>query len=154
VDAALRVIEPLIPTRVRKRAIERAVAFTVEHLNGEDGIGAIFPAMVNSVLMFDALGYDENYPQRTIARRGIDKLLVIADHEAYCQPCVSPVWDTGLFCHALLEVGDERSVAQANKGLEWLKSRQILQLKGDWAHNRPNLRPGGWAFQYNNPHYP
>jgi squalene-hopene/tetraprenyl-beta-curcumene cyclase len=154
VDATLRVIEPLIPTRVRKRAIERAVAFTVEHLNGEDGIGAIFPAMVNSVLMFDALGYGENYPHRATARLAIDELLVIGENEAYCQPCVSPVWDTALLCHALLEAGDERSVTQANEGLEWLKSRQILQLKGDWAHDRPNLRAGGWAFQYNNPHYP
>jgi squalene-hopene/tetraprenyl-beta-curcumene cyclase len=154
VDAALRVIEPLIPARMRKRAIERAVAFTIEHLNGEDGIGAIFPAMANSVLMFDTLGYDENYPHRAIARRAIEKLLVIDEDEAYCQPCVSPVWDTGLLCHALLEVGDERNIAQADKALEWLRTRQILDLKGDWAHNRPHVRPGGWAFQYNNPHYP
>src|SRR5690606_37666142 len=25
---------------------------------------------------------------------------------------------------------------------------------GDWACRRPGLRPGGWAFQYANPHYP
>ncbi|HEY7302456.1 MAG TPA: squalene--hopene cyclase [Xanthobacteraceae bacterium] len=154
VDAALRILEPLIPSRVRKRAIKRAVAFTVEHLNREDGLGAIFPAMVNSVLMFDALGYGETYPHRAIARRGIEKLLMIGEDEAYCQPCVSPVWDTSLVCHALLEVADERGVAKAQKGLEWLADRQIVDVVGDWAHNRPNLRPGGWAFQYNNPHYP
>jgi squalene-hopene/tetraprenyl-beta-curcumene cyclase len=154
VDAALRILEPLIPSRIRKRAIESAVAFTNEHLNGEDGTGAIFPAMVNSVLMFDALGYPESYPHRAIARRAIEKLLVIGDGEAYCQPCVSPVWDTSLICHSLLEVADERSVAKAQNGLDWLTGKQILDVAGDWAHNRSHLRPGGWAFQYNNPHYP
>ena len=67
---------------------------------------------------------------------------------------MSPVWDTGLTCHALLEVGGERAVAQARKGLEWLTPLQILDVKGDWIARRPDVRPGGWAFQYANPHYP
>jgi squalene-hopene/tetraprenyl-beta-curcumene cyclase len=154
VDAFLRVIEPMIPTRIRKRAVDRAVAFTIEHLNGEDGIGAIFPAMVNSVLMFDTLGYPKDHPHAAIARHSVEKLLVVTDKEAYCQPCFSPVWDTGLTCHALLEVGGERALAQVDKSLEWLKGKQILDVAGDWAEQRPTLRPGGWAFQYNNPHYP
>jgi len=154
VDTLLRVIEPFIPNGIRKSAVDRAVAFAVEHLNGEDGIGAIFPAMVNNVLMFDTLGYPKDHPHAAIARLAVEKLLVIADDEAYCQPCYSPVWDTGLACHALLEVGGERALAQVDKGLEWLESKQILDVAGDWAERRPNLRPGGWAFQYNNPHYP
>ena len=79
---------------------------------------------------------------------------MVHEHEAYCQPCVSPVWDTGLTCHTLLEVGDERAVAQARKGLDWLVPKQILEVKGDWVARRPDVRPGGWAFQYANPHYP
>src|SRR5262252_4243441 len=154
VDVLLRVIEPMIPTRIRKRAVERAVAFTIEHLNGEDGIGAIFPAMVNSVLMFDTLGYRKDHPHAAIARLSVEKLLVVTDQEAYCQPCFSPVWDTGLTCHALLEVGGERALAQVDKSLQWLKGKQILDVVGDWAEQRPGLRPGGWAFQYENPHYP
>jgi squalene-hopene/tetraprenyl-beta-curcumene cyclase len=154
VDILLRLIEPLIPKSIRKRAVDRAVAFAVEHLNGEDGIGAIFPAMVNTVVMFDTLGYPEDHPQRAIARLAVEKLLIIGDDEAYCQPCHSPVWDTGLTAHALLEVGGERALAQVNKSLEWLKTKQILDVAGDWAAARPNLRPGGWAFQYNNAHYP
>ena len=67
---------------------------------------------------------------------------------------MSPVWDTGLACHALLEVGGERAVAQARKGLDWLVPQQILDVEGDWAARRPDVRPGGWAFQYANPHYP
>jgi squalene-hopene/tetraprenyl-beta-curcumene cyclase len=154
VDTLLRVVDPIMPTALRKRAIERAVAFTVEHLNGEDGIGAIFPAMVNSVVMFDTLGYPEDHPHRAIARLSVEKLLVIKDDEAYCQPCHSPIWDTGLACHALLETGDARAREQVAKGLDWLKPKQILDLKGDWAEARPDVRPGGWAFQYNNAHYP
>ena len=110
VDVVLRAAEPWFPKRSRQRAIDRAVAWVTERLNGEDGLGAIFPAMANSVMMFDVLGYPEDHPQRAIARRSVEKLLVVHEHEAYCQPCVSPIWDTGLACHALLEVGGERAV--------------------------------------------
>jgi squalene-hopene/tetraprenyl-beta-curcumene cyclase len=153
-DSALHALEPLFPKRSRRRAIERAVAWVSERLNGEDGLGAIFPAMANSVMMFDVLGYAEHHPQRAIARKSIEKLLVMHEHEGYCQPCVSPIWDTGLVCHTLLEVGGEHAPAHARKGLEWLVPRQILDVKGDWIARRPDIRPGGWAFQYANPHYP
>jgi squalene-hopene/tetraprenyl-beta-curcumene cyclase len=153
-DSALHAFEPLFPKRPRQRAIDRAVAWVSERLNGEEGLGAIFPAMANSVMMFDVLGYPPDHPQRAIARKSIEKLLVMHDREAYCQPCVSPIWDTGLTCHALLEVGGERALAQARKGLEWLVPKQILDVKGDWIARRPDTRPGGWAFQYANPHYP
>src|SRR5690606_14440121 len=137
--------EPLFTKKLRQRAIDAALAFIEERLNGEDGIGAIFPPMVNVVMMYDALGYPEDYPPRATTRRGIDKLLVVHDEEAYCQPCVSPVWDTVLTAHALLEAGDDASVAKAHAGLDWLKPRQVLDVKGDWAAKRPDVRPGGWA---------
>jgi squalene-hopene/tetraprenyl-beta-curcumene cyclase len=156
VDIVLRVIEPLLLRRLpsRQRAIDRAVAWVGERLNGEDGLGGIFPAMANSVMMFDVLGLPESHPQRAIARASVEKLLVVHEHEAYCQPCVSPIWDTGLACHALLEAGGKRAVAQVKKGLDWLTPTQVLNVRGDWIARRPNLRPGGWAFQYANPHYP
>jgi squalene-hopene/tetraprenyl-beta-curcumene cyclase len=154
VDVVLHFLTPMFPRRWRQRAIERALAWVTERLNGEDGLGAIFPAVANSVMMFDALGYPEHHPQRAIARKSVEKLLVVHEHEAYCQPCVSPIWDTALTCHSLLEVGGDRAVAQARKGLEWLVPNQILDVKGDWMARRPDIRPGGWAFQYANPHYP
>ena len=154
VDNVLRAAEPLFPKRMRTRAIDRAVAWVGERLNGEDGLGAIFPAMANSVMMYAALGYPQDHPQRAIARQSIEKLLVVHDDEAYCQPCVSPIWDTGLACHALLEAGGERVVAQVKRGLDWLVPMQVLDVRGDWIARRPELRPGGWAFQYANPHYP
>jgi len=154
IDAVLRAAEPLFPQRLRQRAIAGAVAFVTERLNGEDGLGAIFPAMANSVMMFDVLGYAKDHPNVVTARRSIEKLLVIKEHEAYCQPCVSPVWDTALVCHALLEVGGPSAVAPAVRGLDWLAPLQVLDVAGDWVVARPHVRPGGWAFQYANPHYP
>jgi len=154
IDAVLRALDPAFPKGPRRRAIDKAAAFVTERLNGEDGLGAIFPAMVNSLLMYDVLGLPPDHPNVTIARASIEKLLVIKEQEAYCQPCVSPVWDTGLVCHALLEVGSEAAVSRAGKGLAWLKPLQELETKGDWAVRRPDVRPGGWAFQYANPHYP
>jgi squalene-hopene/tetraprenyl-beta-curcumene cyclase len=154
VDNVLRATEPYFPKRTRQRAIDRAVAWVGERLNGADGLGAIFPAMANSVMMFDVLGFPEDHPQRAIARKSVEKLLVVHDNEAYCQPCVSPIWDTGLVCHALLEVGGERVVGDVKRGLDWLIPKQVLDVRGDWIARRSDLRPGGWAFQYANPHYP
>jgi squalene-hopene/tetraprenyl-beta-curcumene cyclase len=150
----LRAIEPVMPRGPRQRAIEKAVAFVTERLNGENGLGAIFPAMANTVMMFDVLGYPADHPQRATARAAIDKLLIVKDTEAYCQPCVSPVWDTALAAHALLESGGTPAVDSVGKANDWLVARQVLDVKGDWAEQRPDLRPGGWPFQYANPHYP
>jgi len=154
VDAMLRFADPLIPAAIRRRAIRKAVAFVAERLNGEDGLGAIFPAMANTVMMFDALHYPRDHPDVVIARRAIDKLLVTSGDEVYCQPCVSPVWDTVLVSQSLMEVGSARALESVRRGLLWLKDRQVLATIGDWADQRPRVRPGGWAFQYANPHYP
>jgi len=105
-------------------------------------------------MMFDVLGYPADHPDVAIARRSIEKLLVIKPEEAYCQPCVSPVWDTALVCHALLECGTAATNKEADRGLKWLTPLQVLDIPGDWAVQRPNVRPGGWAFQYANAYYP
>src|SRR6202020_3646545 len=65
-----------------------------------------------------------------------------------------PVWDAALTAHALLEAGGEAGAEPVRAALDWLAPLQILDVKGDWAAQRPNVRPGGWAFQYANPHYP
>ncbi len=153
-ERQVRRLEPRIPARLRQRAIARAEAFVRERLNGEDGLGAIFPAMVNAVAMFDAMNVPRDDAGATIARRSVDKLIVDRGDEAYVQPCLSPVWDTALMSHALLEVGTPEAIDAATRGLEWLRPLQILDLDGDWTHRRPGLRPGGWAFQYANAHYP
>jgi len=153
-DRLLKAGDGLWPTKLRQRAIRACEAWVVERLNGEDGLGAIYPAMANSVMMFDVLGYREDHPVRAIARKSVENLLVIKEDEAYCQPCVSPVWDTALAAHAMLEAGGDANIASADAALGWLKPRQVLDVAGDWAEERPGVRSGGWAFQYNNAHYP
>jgi squalene-hopene/tetraprenyl-beta-curcumene cyclase len=153
-DRVLKVIEPYWPKALRERAIDRCRSFVAERLNGEDGLGAIYPAMANAVMMYDALGEPPDHRERAIARRALDKLLVVRADEAYCQPCVSPVWDTALVAHTLMETGEKEAIAAVRRGLDWLLPLQELEAKGDWADRRPQLRPGGWAFQYRNAHYP
>jgi squalene-hopene/tetraprenyl-beta-curcumene cyclase len=128
--------------------------FVKERLNGEDGLGGIFPAMANSVMAFDALGYPRDHPDMITARRSIDRLLVIRNGKGYCQPCLSPVWDSGLASLAMLEVGYDPDGPVLSQVLTWLTGRQILEVRGDWVSKRPNVRPGGWAFQYWNDFYP
>ena len=150
-DRALKRGDRLWPSALRRKAIAACVAFVTERLNGVDGLGAIYPAMANSVMMFDALGYAADHPARAAARESVERLLVVREDEAYCQPCVSPVWDTALAAHAMMEAGEQ---PRADAALDWLRPRQVLDVKGDWADERPHVRPGGWAFQYNNDHYP
>ena len=90
----LRAAEPFFPKAGRRRAIDKAVAFVTQRLNGEDGLGAIYPAMANSVMMFDTLGYAPDHPDAAIAWQSVRNLLVMQQDRAYCQPCLSPVWDT------------------------------------------------------------
>jgi squalene-hopene/tetraprenyl-beta-curcumene cyclase len=139
---------------MRQRAVKKAEEFVTERLNGLDGLGAIYPAMVNSVMMYDALGYPLDHPARVTARESIERLLVIKDDEAYCQPCVSPVWDSALAAHTMIEAGTEADLDAVRGSLDWLLPRQVLDVEGDWIDKRPGVRPGGWAFQYNNAHYP
>jgi squalene-hopene/tetraprenyl-beta-curcumene cyclase len=153
-DWCLKRFEPFWPREIRAWAIDECVRWTTERLNGEDGLGAIYPAMANSVMMYDTVGVPPDDPRRAIARRSVEKLLVIKDEEAYCQPCVSPVWDTALVCHALLETHSPEAEAAVARGLAWLKPLQVLEVKGDWAEEKPDVRPGGWAFQYRNDYYP
>ncbi len=152
-DKVLRHLEPNILKAGKKKAIKKAVQFFTERLNGEDGLGAIYPAMANAVMAYHALGYAKDHPDMVTARNAVEKLFTERDKEIYYQPCLSPVWDTCLAAHALLESGDKDD-PKLKASLDWLKDRQILDVRGDWTVRRPNVRPGGWAFQYENAHYP
>ncbi|MBV9911974.1 MAG: squalene--hopene cyclase [Sinobacteraceae bacterium] len=154
IDRIFRVLDPLIPKVMRRRATRRAEQWFVERLNGEDGLGAIFPAMVNALEAMVFLGYPSDDPRRVTAKRALQKLLVSNGTSAYCQPCVSPVWDSALAALAMQESGDPQAIAAAERAFEWLKTKQLTDEPGDWQVQRPHLRGGGWAFQFANPHYP
>ncbi|WP_348759898.1 squalene--hopene cyclase [Candidatus Methylocalor cossyra] len=153
-----RRLEPLIPKAVRQKATEKARDWFVERLNGVDGLGGIFPAMVNAYEALDLLGYPPHHEYRRLAREAIDRLLVVKDDYAYCQPCVSPIWDTGLSTLALQEANrydrDPRTEAALAASLRWLASKQLTDHPGDWRVRRPKVEGGGWAFQFNNTYYP
>ena len=153
-DRIGRVADALVPRAVRGRALRLAELWINERLNGEDGLGAIFPAMVNALEVMVLLGYADTDPRRVTAKRAIYKLVVSSEHSAYCQPCLSPVWDTALAALALHEEGAPVSRASMQRGLSWLRPLQINDAYGDWRARRPRLRGGGWAFQYGNGHYP
>ncbi len=158
-DVVLRPAERWFPRSLRKRAIDSTIRFIDERLNGDSGLGAIYPAMANVVMMHQALGIGLDDPRAAIAWAAVQKLIVDGEDESYCQPCVSPIWDTGLAGYAMAESRDfspDETMGDAGVGpaCEWLRGKQITDVKGDWAVNAPDLAPGGWAFQYANDHYP
>ena len=153
-DKLVRRAEPLFPRGKREKALQEALDFIKPRLNGEDGLGGIFPAMANTVMAFHALGIPKDHPDRVIARAAVDKLILDRVDEAYCQPCLSPIWDTCLGMHALLEAGEAPDSAAMELAADWLLEREITDVVGDWVWKRPDLKPGGWAFEYWNDYYP
>jgi squalene-hopene/tetraprenyl-beta-curcumene cyclase len=149
-----RAIDPLIPRAMRAHAMRKAHEWVLERLNGEGGLGAIFPAMVNALEMLVLMGVPADDPRRATAKRAIEKLLVVGPNEAYCQPCVSPVWDSALAAMAMQEAGDSQAHAAAERALDWLVPEQLLEGPQDWRVQKPEVRGGGWAFQFTNTHYP
>jgi squalene-hopene/tetraprenyl-beta-curcumene cyclase len=153
-DHVVRHFDWLIPKSMRARATRRAEAWFLERLNGEDGLGAIFPAMVNALEAMVLRGVAADDPRRVTAKRALQKLLVVGEDSAYCQPCVSPIWDSALAALAMQAEGDAASRAAAERALDWLLPLQLLDDPGDWRVQRPKLPGGGWAFQFANGHYP
>ena len=152
-DSIGKRMEPFIPRWLRARALRRAEGWLVARLNGEHGLGAIFPAMVNAYEALQLLGYPADHPLCHAARKSIDDLLVVTDTQAYCQPCLPPVWDTALAALALVETGPVGMQA-ARRGLAWLDAVQLSDEPGDWRDSRPELVGGGWPFQFANAYYP
>lgn len=147
-------LQGLIPRFIHKKALEKAKNWMLPRLNGESGLGAIFPAMINAYEALLLLGYEKDDEVVKMARKSIDLLIIEKEDEAYCQPCMSPIWDTLLVSRALLESKEESAIKSMHKGLEWLQKKQVVDGDGDWRENRPNLAPGGWPFQFNNDYYP
>src|SRR6202000_2973938 len=122
-DRLGRLIDPLVPSRMRELATRRAEAWFLQRLNGEDGLGAIFPAMVNALEAMVFLGYPADDPRRVTAKLALEKLAVDDSTAAYCQPCVSPIWDTALATLAVQESGGSGPAAATDAALQWLQSK-------------------------------
>src|SRR3546814_4775319 len=111
--------------------------------------------MANAAMGFHVLGYDWNDPDYRLTREAIDRLLFQRDADTVtCQPCLSPIWDTCLAAHAMLEAGEPGNSDSFTRAFDWLLAREITEVRGDWAWRRADAPIGGWPFQYNHAHYP
>jgi squalene-hopene/tetraprenyl-beta-curcumene cyclase len=161
-DRALKVWERSGPQFIRRYATNKCAAWMIEHFEGSDGLGAIYPSMQYAIMALDVLGYAPDHPLRVEAQKQFDALIFDKPDGFYCQPCFSPVWDTAIAAFALGETeaegGPERSERVAaelalRRTADWLLSKEIRR-KGDWAVKRPRTEPGGWAFEFNNEFFP
>ena len=123
----------------------------MERLHHSDGLGAIYPPMMYSVMALDVLGFAKDDPLRVDALRHFNNLMVDDGDRFFFQPCFSPVWDTAIGAYALaLSDPKHESLTPA---ADWLLGKEIRR-KGDWSVKRPNTEPSGWAFEYSNEFYP
>lgn len=152
----------LIPKSLTNKALKQAENWMIPRLNGQDGLGAIFPAMVNALEALRTLGYEKNHPYCIDAKQALENLIIKQDSQAYCQPCVSPVWDS---CLAGLTISEtfknpscDKQKAKLNNSMnvaiDWFLKKQLTTEAGDWQVDSPNLAGGGWPFQFNNSYYP
>ncbi|HUY32959.1 MAG TPA: squalene--hopene cyclase [Pirellulales bacterium] len=136
----------------RRRGLRAAERWMLERFEGSDGLGAIFPPMVWSVIALRALGYDDDAPAPRYCHRQIEGLFIVQDDTLRVQPCKSPVWDTAITLRALAAAGVGGEHPTAERATEWLLDMQIHR-RGDWARTVA-AEPGGWCFEYANEFYP
>ncbi len=145
---------------LRKLAMKRAEKWMLERLEMTDGLGAIYPAMLNAIIALRCLGYSEDDPQVIRARDEFEKLGIeqeptqeMPEPTFRMTPCMSPVWDTAQAVFALGEAGVPRDDPNMLKAVDWMLAKEVRH-RGDWAVKVPNTEPGGWYFEFNNEFYP
>ncbi len=160
VDRVLHAVEAIRLRPLRKLALRRAEAWMLERLELSDGLGAIYPAMLNAIIALRCLGYPEGHPQVVRAREEFEKLGIeepasaeLPEPTFRMQPAVSPVWDTAQAMCALAEAGVPRDDPRLVRAADWLLSKEVRHL-GDWAEKVPNTEPAGWYFEFANEFYP
>jgi squalene-hopene/tetraprenyl-beta-curcumene cyclase len=161
VDRIMHLAERVHIRPLRKIALKRAEAWMLERFEKSDGLGAIYPAMLNSIVALRCLGRSVDDPQLIRALDEFEKLGIDCPDgtEDYStptfrmQPCFPPVWDTAQAMYALGEAGVRKDDPRMLKAADWILSKEVRQ-KGDWAEKVKNVEPGGWYFEFNNEFYP
>src|SRR6266700_401372 len=134
----------------RKLALRKAETWMLERFEGSDGLAAIFPAMLNSLIALKALGYPDHHPEVRRAEHELKKLELETETEVRIEPCFSPVWDTAIVTIALRESGLPGHHPALQQAVDWLVIREI-RFRGDWAIKNPaKVEPSGWVFEFNN----
>ncbi len=153
-DEVLKFVGRLLSSPLRKVALEEAERWMVERIGqGSDGLAAVYPAMLNSIIALRSLGYAKKHPLFEKARKDFAGLFVDDPADFRIQPCLSPVWDTAINMIALAESGLPADHPALQKAADWLLSREV-RIRGDWAKNNDHPEASGWAFEYNNVYYP
>jgi len=153
-DRLFKIYERFHPSWLRRRALAFAEAWMVERMGeGSEGLGAIFPSMLNSMMALRVLGYAEDHPLVRKAESDFGGLFVEEDGEFRIQPCLSPVWDTAITAIALVESGVSGDHPALQKAGLWLEGEEV-RTRGDWAVRNPGPEPSGWAFERANRFYP
>ncbi|HEY1769619.1 MAG TPA: squalene--hopene cyclase [Chthoniobacterales bacterium] len=153
-DRALKLLEPMHGRALRQRALEEAERWMVERIGaGSDGLAAVFPAMLNSIIALRALDYPKDHPLYTKALEDFAGLFVDEPDDFRIQPCLSPVWDTAINIIALAESGFPAQHPALQKAAQWLVQKEV-RVRCDWTMNNPHPEASGWAFEYNNIFYP
>ncbi|HEX8816439.1 MAG TPA: squalene--hopene cyclase [Terriglobales bacterium] len=138
---------------LRSLAIKKAEKWMLERLEMSDGLGAIYPAMLNAIIALRVLGYSMDDPQVIRALDEFEKLGIEEGDTFRMQPCKSPVWDTAYALFALGEAGVPANDPRLVKSADWILQKQVRH-PGDWKVNNPEGQPAGWYFEYNNEFYP
>jgi squalene-hopene/tetraprenyl-beta-curcumene cyclase len=154
IDKLLKIYNKRPLLRLRARAMKMAEQWLLDHLDGSEGLGAIFPPMVYILIVFRILGYSDDHPRVQLAHKHLRDFFVdLGNDEIRIQPCFSPVWDTGLALHAMAEAGIDPNSDAAQRASQWLLNKEC-KITSDWVKNVPGATVGGWFFEYENPHYP
>ena len=149
-DGFLKLVEQFRLRPFRKLALKKAEQWMLERFEGSDGLAAIFPAMLNSLIALKALGYADDHPQVVRAERELKRLEHETADTVRIEPCFSPVWDSAIVAICLSESGVPANHPALKKACSWIMDHEI-RFRGDWyAKNRVNVEPSGWVFEYHN----
>jgi squalene-hopene/tetraprenyl-beta-curcumene cyclase len=152
IDWLYKKVEPWLGP-IRRLALCRAYAWMRERLQVCDGLGAIFPPMIYTVITLRCLGIADDAPEMQAALKQLEDLIIEEDETIRLQPCFSPVWDTALTLNALADSRLPADHPAIERAAGWLLAKEVKQ-KGDWSLINPGLEPGGWFFEYQNAFYP
>ena len=153
-DRMMKLFDKMRIRPFREKALHKASQWMIEHFDRCEGLGAIYPSMVNAVFALKQLGYRMDDPLMKKERKHLEDFEVEEnDGTMWIQPCFSPIWDVGLTLVALTESDAEIPKERLEKALEWILEREI-RFPGDWSIKNPHTEPSGWAFEYLNDYYP
>jgi squalene-hopene/tetraprenyl-beta-curcumene cyclase len=138
---------------LRKKALEKAERWVLDHQEDEGDFAGIQPAMLNSLLALHYLGYDKDHPAIVRGMEAVERFLIDRGDHMCMQACVSPLWDTAIALNALMDSGLPGDHPAVVKSGEWILGKQVVK-RGDWQVKRPRAEPGGWAFEFYNEMYP